>query len=1779
MASDADASDFKSTSVLNRRGFRRSSSMRNNSVGNACTSDKLLGPTESLAGINSAATVHDTVLLSPLQKVSKSMKLPFTGSMLPKKDIEGLQHDSRGLPSGIAHLGLEVRKGIMSTPPLGRMETAASTLSRVGHIGKPTRPSTRHIPGSYKSEDGSESSDESGTFDMLSSISPNVPAELPFPPTTISSAACDTKGLPSHAMIVPQNLFPGTWESYQNVPGTATAVPFYTSQNTNTIFSKIHPELANTSRKFRETLMASNQLQNKSTFNNDAVGLSASSTSASMGSQMLLTASADRDKMIISELGALRRLPSNYPISQASWSAAVSEPARNVTKSCDKDSHMPDPSRGPTFWKNLPCRQEAVKKPAGISSHEAFAPLLHQQMEAAKREEIGAVLSHDPSPKIDERLLQSSLDNGAPHRIDQGTRDVYVSLAGRRQHSEPNSARAPITAQYHKKLHDPGQVQSGTLRVPQQRSFSIDHDNFPSATSSESRYKQIAKSSSSSSSNDTPNNNCPVISEDHSRSLDALNKLETVPLNTADEKTAEDYHGGFDRTSRSKPPYDWDPFLRASGYRALPKHQPPAHTLDPFSSISQDAFVDQDSTQNSTTNNAQGRPFDALVSMARNKLRSVSSIGSLKPSHSADRLHDLVSRGQRQSSRFTALPPRSHDGSRPYSSPLRSNTMPSEHTGETSMNDSVKASTAMKFENKSQDPQISEVFKVIDDLEYLLSEALLVAGEASKRDDTAQIPVPPQNHKDTFLDRKYRTVASRLASGPPDVGRGHGSAPISSSLDTSDSEASAADNSRLLNLVLRGYHSSSGGDTDEPEEISHDQLSSTTQLVMSGMNQIASPSVIVATSVHQNATKVSEMHSAVAQPKNLEVSAIGMPLGEGSVAELPDARDLLIHHKDDTFYERSYGEQRNQSKFNTEITKLPRHSGISRRRPGSKVLENEDDPYVIGARRRKLILPKQRDIREYNQLFHQLPIQGRISSAVLNGRISPDDISCRDAGLTVVDMMPGLAVPDPHSIRSLQSLDGPHGSSVSTEVDFATSQGIPVRKNPTTRGASRPEQYEMEDLAGDDSLPKRHISGHRLQRPHELIKLRGLSHVSIDGIKGFSLSRSHRRKPIARDWSPFRKRYVAAIACVSTAMIGILVGIYAGEVPSIQYYIADFHHYAILGNVFFFIGLSIPVFVFWPLPLLHGRKPYILGAMTIAMPLLFPQAIMVGVQRSPYVPRYRVGLLLPRAFMGLALGFAQMNFLSILTDLFGASLQSGNPHQEVVDEYDVRRHGGGLGVWLGIWTWSYVGSIGIGFLIGSSIISNLSPDWGLYISIILIALVLLLNVITPEVRRSAYRRSVTEVRTPTDISRRVARGEVMMHRLQTGPKWWGEEFHQGVMLSLDMLRQPGFLVMVFYVAWIYGQVVLIIVLLGSLMSKRYRYKSPIVGVTTLAIPIGALLAVPFQKASIFSRARHHPQRTDSMTFEKRVTWSSHLIRRSIFTLVLPFADLAYTLASDGPPTPYILPILFAGLIAFLSNLAIAECNGLIMENFDTSDLQPGMTGRPRGASGERTKHKRTNYSSFPRVSSAFALVQGFGFLIAAGATGVGGVAERRLGQRAATGVMAGILLLLTVMLLAVLFRWKEVQIIPATRAGDMEVWERKRRESVKKLEEEAKLGRGTSWNSTRGLEKEDDPWRPVIIGNPSGKTRRMSILELGHLSRWSEIRRRNRLIDEGGYEGRHPNLAALDSVRDRLKESNLGSFRRKRRDEGRSGEESSVMSEVDLVDPDRGQRARPRDGA
>ena len=187
--------------------------------------------------------------------------------------------------------------------------------------------------------------------------------------------------------------------------------------------------------------------------------------------------------------------------------------------------------------------------------------------------------------------------------------------------------------------------------------------------------------------------------------------------------------------------------------------------------------------------------------------------------------------------------------------------------------------------------------------------------------------------------------------------------------------------------------------------------------------------------------------------------------------------------------------------------------------------------------------------------------------------------------------------------------------------------------------------------------------------------------------------------------------------------------------------------------------------------------------------------------------------------MGLALGLANVNSITILFDLFGASLQSQRPHQELVDREDIRRQGGGVGLWLGLWSWCFVASLAIGFLIGACITARLNPAWGFYIVVIILALFLLMNVIAPETRRAPHRRSILHYfDTEDNVQRKVARGEIKLHISQEGPEHWWQEVWAGMKLMTWMLSQFGFFCLAVYLAWIYALIVLVI--LVSLAHRR-----------------------------------------------------------------------------------------------------------------------------------------------------------------------------------------------------------------------------------------------------------------------------------------------------------------------------------------------------------------------
>lgn len=197
-----------------------------------------------------------------------------------------------------------------------------------------------------------------------------------------------------------------------------------------------------------------------------------------------------------------------------------------------------------------------------------------------------------------------------------------------------------------------------------------------------------------------------------------------------------------------------------------------------------------------------------------------------------------------------------------------------------------------------------------------------------------------------------------------------------------------------------------------------------------------------------------------------------------------------------------------------------------------------------------------------------------------------------------------------------------------------------------------------------------------------------------------------------------------------------------------------------------------------------------------------------------------------------------------------------------------------------------------------------------------------------------------------------------------------------------------------------------------------------------------------------------------------------------------------------------------------------------MEAWDTSDL-PTSTGpaaaagsgmgRKDGSTPEEVRERefrrlKERFTSYPRVSAGLAVSQGLGYVLAAAATGTGGAIERHLGAEQATAVMASVLMALTGLLTAVLVRWKSVRMIP-------DLGTRTRRGTGLGVGSRSRSRRGTGLGmggkgemQVQLAEEEQQPL--IVIGNPSGVMRRVNVLELGSQSRWAEIRRRNRVLEE-----------------------------------------------------------------
>lgn len=204
---------------------------------------------------------------------------------------------------------------------------------------------------------------------------------------------------------------------------------------------------------------------------------------------------------------------------------------------------------------------------------------------------------------------------------------------------------------------------------------------------------------------------------------------------------------------------------------------------------------------------------------------------------------------------------------------------------------------------------------------------------------------------------------------------------------------------------------------------------------------------------------------------------------------------------------------------------------------------------------------------------------------------------------------------------------------------------------------------------------------------------------------------------------------------------------------------------------------------------------------------------------------YLICVMFFRTFSGVALGFAVMNTLSVIVDLFGpdsgACCRGGVVYNTTIP---LERHnqfllvpggeaGARIGIWLGLYVWLLTAIAGVGFLAGKLTVATTTPAWGFWIIIIGAGIILFWIILSPEVRPPWRKTKLTTkkgaMENPKHKTYSVERGELKLVMFGRSPYWWWEEVYAGLMLNCKMLQQPGLVSVAIYAGWVFGHLIMI----------------------------------------------------------------------------------------------------------------------------------------------------------------------------------------------------------------------------------------------------------------------------------------------------------------------------------------------------------------------------------
>jgi hypothetical protein len=233
------------------------------------------------------------------------------------------------------------------------------------------------------------------------------------------------------------------------------------------------------------------------------------------------------------------------------------------------------------------------------------------------------------------------------------------------------------------------------------------------------------------------------------------------------------------------------------------------------------------------------------------------------------------------------------------------------------------------------------------------------------------------------------------------------------------------------------------------------------------------------------------------------------------------------------------------SQFSSELSVHPKHT------PSNTQVRNVEQR---GSETMDWAYRNAKDCKQHHQHFQSPSSSSSSSASSISSRSRDRRRSCSSSGSDLLRLLP----PQPIATASRDHVD----HVLRPKISRSHSRGRSCRRRGSAGHCQRRHQqrrsWRSDDTRSHSS--RRHLQHHRSSdfdtsfdeedlhavREQEVIRRYGEElHVRDAHHHTFSLRRNHRRQPVARNWQTGKKRICAIIACANTAVLGIVVGIYA----------------------------------------------------------------------------------------------------------------------------------------------------------------------------------------------------------------------------------------------------------------------------------------------------------------------------------------------------------------------------------------------------------------------------------------------------------------------------------------------------------------------------------------------------------------------------------------------------------------------------------------------------------